>query len=315
MRTAQDGDRVRVHYVKRYQDGSSAASPDGAPLEVTVGVDHPRLPGLGRALVGLAPGALATVMVPPGCAHPAPDPRRVRRWPRNRFLPGQPLRAGGWVRVTDRRGRRRLVRVVELSGRIVVVDTNHPRAGQGVKLEVRLIDICAPNGSTFPGPWREVLPLPRAEGTMTTQNARAVVFDADADSLATLRAAFPEWEVEAIDGTTARSLARDWNPGAAELLVVGARGREETLGLCRALRSQAGRAQTPLLVLVGPAEEAFVEAALAAGVHGCLILPVHPKDFVTALARAQGGNVPGRHTLGLQRAQSADSWRDDGGEG
>ncbi len=149
---------------------------------------------------------------------------------------------------------------------------------------------------------------------MTPRKPRAVAFDSDAESLASLREAFPEWELEAIAGATARSLARDGNPGAAELLVVGVRDRQETLGLCRALRSQAGRGQTPLLVLVGPANEAFVEAALAAGAHGCLVLPVHPKDFVSALARSRAGNQPGRHTLGLQRAQSADSWRDDGGE-
>src|SRR6516162_8638004 len=54
MRTVQQGDRVLVHYVKRFQDGSVASSRDRceAPLELTVGTDHPRLPGLGLALVG-----------------------------------------------------------------------------------------------------------------------------------------------------------------------------------------------------------------------------------------------------------------------
>ena len=54
MRTAQMGDKVRVHYVKRLQDGSRASSRNSGPLELTVGIGHPRLPGLGLALVGLA---------------------------------------------------------------------------------------------------------------------------------------------------------------------------------------------------------------------------------------------------------------------
>jgi hypothetical protein len=39
----------------------------------------------------------------------------------------------------------------------------------------------------------------------------------------------------------------------------------QTLGLCRGLRSQAGRAQSPLLVLVQPGREPLVRAALEAG--------------------------------------------------
>src|SRR5262245_5336804 len=69
MQTAQQGDRVQVHYVKRFQDGSVASSRDRGPLELTIGTDHPRLPGLGSALVGLAPGACATVNVPAGRAY------------------------------------------------------------------------------------------------------------------------------------------------------------------------------------------------------------------------------------------------------
>jgi FKBP-type peptidyl-prolyl cis-trans isomerase 2 len=36
-----------------------------------------------------------------------------------------------------------VVRVVEVRGRVVVVDTNHPRAGQVVELEVELVTILA----------------------------------------------------------------------------------------------------------------------------------------------------------------------------
>src|SRR5262249_40065670 len=145
---------------------------------------------------------------------------------------------------------------------------------------------------------------------------KVIAFDVDPATLDSLRRAFPEGEVEATNGATAGSLAQDRDPGAVDLLVVGARDQAaETLGLCRALRSQAGRAQAPLLVLVGPAQDGLVRAALDAGAHSCLVLPVHPKDLVRALSRARAGNRPGRHTLGLDRAQREDSWRDDGGEG
>jgi len=150
---------------------------------------------------------------------------------------------------------------------------------------------------------------------MMQDRPKVIAFDVDTDSLASLRQAFPEWEVEATNGATPDSLEHDWSPGAADLLVVAARARvAETLGLCRGLRSQAGRAQTPLLVLVPPAQEALVRAALDTGADSCLVLPVNAKDLVSMVARVREGNRPGRHTLSLDRTQQGDAWQDDGGE-
>jgi peptidylprolyl isomerase len=145
MQTVQQGDRVQVHYVKRLQDGGVASSRARAPIEMTVGIDHPRLPGLGLALVGLAPGDTTTVRVPAEQAHGPANPARVRRCARSRFPEGQPLPVGKWVRVANRDGRSRLVRVLEVRGRAVMVDTNHRAAGQAVELEVELIGILAPD--------------------------------------------------------------------------------------------------------------------------------------------------------------------------
>jgi DNA-binding response OmpR family regulator len=151
---------------------------------------------------------------------------------------------------------------------------------------------------------------------MMLERPKAIAFDVDPASLASLRQAFPDWEVEAVTGASLASLEREWSPGEAALLVVGVRDRvAEALGLCRGLRGQAGLAGTPLLVLVASPREDLVRAALEAGAHGCLALPVHPKDLVRMVSRAREGNSPGRHTLGLDRAQSKDVWRDDGGEG
>jgi carbon storage regulator CsrA len=148
LQTAQQGDRVQVHYVKRAQDGSAASS-RGAPLDLTVGIDHPRLPGLGLALVGLAPGATTTVRVPAERAYgPSDSAPRVRRWARTRFQQDQPLPIGGWVRVLDRQGHRRLVRILKVRARTVLVDTQHRWAGQALDLEVKLIGIQDPDGGS-----------------------------------------------------------------------------------------------------------------------------------------------------------------------
>jgi FKBP-type peptidyl-prolyl cis-trans isomerase SlpA len=141
VQTVQVGDRVRVHYVKRSQDSSVAPARSRTPVELTVGVDDPRLPGLGLALVGLAPGASTTVCVPAEKGHGPADPGRVRRWPRERFPKGGPLATGQWVRVWNAQGHRRVVRILEVSGDVVVVDTNRRWAGRALQLDVRLLGI------------------------------------------------------------------------------------------------------------------------------------------------------------------------------
>jgi FKBP-type peptidyl-prolyl cis-trans isomerase 2 len=139
MRTAQMGDRVQVRYVKRWQDGSVISS--RVPLELTIGDNSRRLPGLGLNLVGLAPGNRTTLSVPAEQAYGASDPDRIYRLRRKRFKEGEALEVGRWMRIPDRKGRRRLVRILEVSEKAVVVDNNHRHAGQTLKLEVELIAI------------------------------------------------------------------------------------------------------------------------------------------------------------------------------
>ncbi len=140
LQVVRQGDRVRVHYVKCFQDGSVVSSRGKAPAEVTVGLTHPRLPGLGLALVGLAVGESRTLVIPARRAYGSYDPARVYRLARTRFAVGTPLYAGTWVRVWDS-SCRRLVRVVEVRENTVIVDANRRWAGQSLELEVELIAI------------------------------------------------------------------------------------------------------------------------------------------------------------------------------
>ncbi len=329
VRTVQPGDRVQVHYVKRLRDGRTASSRE--PLPLTIGIDHPRLPGLGTALIGLAMGQATTLTVPPEQAYGLPDATRIHRWSRRRFPPEATLRVGKLIRFTDKRGRRRQVRILEANGKVVVVDANHRWAGQTLELEVTLLGfldpMLGPEGATA------------AQSMQRPRRSRAVAFDVDAASLASLRDALPEWEIVSVNGATAASLSGHWDPGAADLLVVGTRGDAgETLGLCRLLsfctsysteaqtegmqalaserslpRTAAGR-NAPLLVLVPAGQEPLVGAALEAGAWGCLMLPIHAKEVTSMLAHSRSGNRPGHHTLGLDRPQDGDLWQEDGGE-
>lgn len=169
---------------------------------------------------------------------------------------------------------------------------------------------------------------------------RAVAFDLDAASLASVKEALPGWEIELINGATAGSLLRDWDPGTVDLLVVKARENlAETLLLCRFLvscgvlatglpkevadilelprggQNQAGIAYAPLLVLVRPGRESAVRNVLKAGAHSCLLLPIFAKEVASMVTHSHDVNQPGRHTLNLEHSHKQDRWRDEGGEG
>lgn len=144
MQTAKAGDRVHVHFVKRFQDGSVTSSRKREPVELTVGVDHQSLPGLGLALVGLSPGTKTKISVPAALAYGLPVPGKVHRLSRTRFPKDQALAVGEWVRILNRQGRSRPVRILEVRDNSVVVDTNHRWAGQAMELEVELIGIQRP---------------------------------------------------------------------------------------------------------------------------------------------------------------------------
>jgi PleD family two-component response regulator len=176
--------------------------------------------------------------------------------------------------------------------------------------------------------------------------SKVIAFDVDRASLISLRKALPDSAIEEVHDATAASLTRDWNPGTVDLIVVNA-GKEtaETLELCRFLvscgvlaqnapvvtdsqeegaktlglhrrrRNVVRRSHSPLLVLVSPSRKSIVKKALKAGAHSCLMLPINAKDVASMLVHAQTGNQPGRHTLDLEKAQTEDLWRDDGGQG
>jgi peptidylprolyl isomerase len=151
MRTVQEGDRVLVHYVKRFQDGHVVSSCGKPPTPCTVGVEHPRLPGLGMALVGLAVGECKVLQVPAAKAHGRNAPGRLYRLAAARFTGHKDLAVGKWVRLWDRHQRRRLVRVVALREDMVVVSTQHPRASQSLVLEVEVVAIAGPEISAAVG--------------------------------------------------------------------------------------------------------------------------------------------------------------------
>lgn len=153
MRATQVGDRVQVHYVQTFENGSVQSSrADGQPLEVTVGTDHRRLPALGSGLLGLTEGQVVVLDVPAERAYGLHDPQRIKRVSRDRFDKDEDFVPGRRARMRLSRGRTRVVRVLEVWDGFVVVDLNHPCCGLSMRLEVELVAILEAAGAGPRGP-------------------------------------------------------------------------------------------------------------------------------------------------------------------
>lgn len=141
MRTADVGDRVRVHFTGKLADGTVVeVSGEEDPLEFTLG-RREVMTGLEELVRGMRSGEKRWGRIPPDRAHGRHRNDLLLAVERERFpshvdpYTGQQL----WMR---REGRpEAIVRVVATTGDMVLLDTNHPLAGRELHVEVELVDI------------------------------------------------------------------------------------------------------------------------------------------------------------------------------
>jgi len=141
MAAAVIGDTVRVHYTGSLDDESVFDSSRGRePLEFTIGTGQV-IPGFEEAVIGLEPGGSARTRIE---AEQAYGPRREElRIPiaRDQFPDGMTVSQGDHLHMQTQDGQEIPVQVVEVGDENVVVDANHPLAGQALTFEIELVDI------------------------------------------------------------------------------------------------------------------------------------------------------------------------------
>jgi FKBP-type peptidyl-prolyl cis-trans isomerase 2 len=160
----EEGDRVRLDYVGRFEDGTVFATsrpavaeehgllPPGeadgpAPLSFTVGAAEV-IDGLESAVVGMTAGEEATVRVPPAEAYGEHDPDRVREYDPEAFeaMVGEPPEIGTHVEAkNDLHGD-----VTAITDESVQVDFNHELAGRTLVFDVEIIEVEATGERTEP---------------------------------------------------------------------------------------------------------------------------------------------------------------------
>lgn len=141
MTQAKPGDSVRLHYTGTFSDGAVFDSSQGRdPLQFTIGSGE-IIPGLDKAIVGMAEGERKTVTVSADEAYGAHDPQMRQAVPRAQVPESIPLDIGTALQMQLPDGRAIPVTVAEVTEDAVVFDANHPLAGKDLTFAVELVGI------------------------------------------------------------------------------------------------------------------------------------------------------------------------------
>lgn len=134
------GHNVSVHYVGTMQDGTEFDNSHlrGKPIEFQLGTIN-MIPGFTNAVIGMTVGDKKTVTLQPDEAYGPRDPNALQSVPRDAFGPDFEFEVGGAVQGNGPQGTF-LATVESFNDEEVVLDLNHPLAGEELTFQIELVD-------------------------------------------------------------------------------------------------------------------------------------------------------------------------------
>ena len=137
----KSGDTVRVNYRGTLSDGSEFDSSEGRPpLEFVIGSGQV-IPGFDAAVLELEPGEGTTVTIPAAEAYGEHQEDGVQTFPRDAFPPDASPEVGWAVELSGPDGQRVPATIAEVTDDTIVLDFNHPLAGEDLTFELELVEV------------------------------------------------------------------------------------------------------------------------------------------------------------------------------
>lgn len=141
MQQVKSGDKVKVHYHGKLTSGETFDSSEGrAPLEFEVGsgmVIH----GFDEGVTGMKVGDKKTLNIPFDEAYGPRNPEMVIEFPRDKFPDDMQIEIGTPLVMTGDGGEQFQVVVAQIKEDAVMLDANHPLAGQDLVFDIELVEI------------------------------------------------------------------------------------------------------------------------------------------------------------------------------
>ncbi|SMF26555.1 FKBP-type peptidyl-prolyl cis-trans isomerase [Desulfovibrio gilichinskyi] len=143
MSQAKDGDKIRVHYAGSLEDGTEFDSSykRGEPLEIVLGQGM-LIKGFEDAVLGLEAGGKVTATISPEDGYGPYHEEHTFEVERNQIPPEINPEVGMMLQVNTDQGVTN-VTIKSVTDDKVVLDGNHPLAGQTMIFEIELVEILA----------------------------------------------------------------------------------------------------------------------------------------------------------------------------
>ncbi len=135
------GSKIKIHYTGKLDSGQVFDSSEGRePLEFEAGSGKV-IKGFDAAVLGMKKGEEKEVKLTPEDAYGPRNEELKQKIPRDKInIPGE-IKPGMTLAVTSPDGQQFPVRVADVDGDDIVVDLNHPLAGQNLNFSIKVVDV------------------------------------------------------------------------------------------------------------------------------------------------------------------------------
>ncbi|HJW16013.1 MAG TPA: peptidylprolyl isomerase [Flavisolibacter sp.] len=141
MQQVQNGDKIKVHYHGKLRSGETFDSSDGRePLEFTVGSGQV-IKGFDEGVKGMKVGDKKTVEIHVTDAYGEKQQEMMIEFPKDQFPADMNPEVGMQLMMSNGSGQQFPVTVAEVKEGSVVLDANHPLAGQDLVFDLELVSI------------------------------------------------------------------------------------------------------------------------------------------------------------------------------
>ena len=141
MQQVQNGDKIKVHYHGKLRSGETFDSSEGRePLEFTVGSGQV-IKGFDEGVKGTKVGDKKTVEIHVNDAYGEKQQEMMIEFPKDQFPADMNPEVGMQLMMRNGSGQQYPVTVAEVKEGSVVLDANHPLAGQDLVFDLELVSI------------------------------------------------------------------------------------------------------------------------------------------------------------------------------
>ena len=138
--TVETGNKVTVHYKGTLNDGTIFdSSYERAPLSFTVGSGE-MIAGFDSAVVGMTVGETKSFTLQPSEGYGEVNPEAIQKIPLNQFPSDFIPETGTMVEGINTSGQKVRATITEVFEEDVVLDFNHPLAGQEMNFDIEVLE-------------------------------------------------------------------------------------------------------------------------------------------------------------------------------